>query len=184
MGQIVAMKFAGQADARQAMLRLRRCTPQALGVQTALSISLDKTQKATVEQLVDPLNLEDYRWSSFWVGLLYAAQAEFLAEKLSPEVMQQVPVLFLDPSWWSEEMNLGSGFLNDIHVLLSSKGASVLMVLYTGNAFQRVDLGILVPETTVSEEVPAPKMHFFQDIILRKTTSTAVTSIKVGNNEN
>ena len=176
MGQIVAMRFSGQTDASVAMLRLRRCTPQALGVQTALSISFDKTQKATVEQLVDPLDLEDYRWSSFWVGLLYAGQAEFLAEKFSPEVMHQVPVLFLDPAWWSGDMDLGSGFLNDIHVLLSSKGGSVLMVLCTGDEFLQVCLGSQAPDTTVCQTIPAEKMQLLQKIVHRKTTSTALTS--------
>jgi len=184
MGQIVAMRFAGQTDASLAMLRLKRCCPEARGILTALVVSIDKTQTAAVQQLVDPMDFEDYRWSSFWVGLLYAAQAEFLAEKLSPEVMHQVPVLFFDPAWWSGDMDLGSGFLNDIHVLLSTKGASVLMALYSGNEFPRVCLGPLVPETTVCQEVPAETMRLFQKIVHRKTTSTDLTSINVENNEN
>ena len=170
MGQIVAMRFSRQTDASVAMLRLRRCCPDVRGILTALAISIDKTQTATVQQLVDPLDLEGYRWSSFWVGLLYAGQAEFLAEKFSPEVMHQVPVLFLDPAWWSGDMDLGSGFLNDIHVLLSSKGGSVLMVLCTGDEFLQVCLGSQAPDTTVCQTIPAEKMQLLQKIVHRKTT--------------
>lgn len=184
MGQLVAMRFPGQNDARDAMFRLRRCCPDAMGIRTALAISTHEAQKATVEQLVDPLDLEDPQWSSFWVGLLYAAQAEFLAEKLSPEVMHQVPVLFFDPAWWSEEINLGSGFLNDIHVLLSLKGASVLMALYSGDEFPRKCLGSLLPETTVCREVPAEKMRLFQKIIRRKTSITDLSSEEGMESEN
>jgi len=172
MGQIVAMRFSGQTDASIAMLRLRRCTPQALGVQTALSISFDKSQKATVEQLVDPLDLEDYRWSLFWIGLLYAGQADFLAENFPLEVMHQVPLLFLERAWWTEDINISSGFLNDIQVLLYSRDASILMALCEGDDIPLMSAGGPQPDTTVCQDVSTEKMQAIQKIIHRATTST------------
>jgi hypothetical protein len=172
MGQIVAMRFSGQTDASVAMLRLRRCTPPALGVQTALSISFDKTQKATVEQLVDPLDIEDYRWSLFWVGLLYAGQADFLAENLPLEVMHQIPLLFLDRAWWTEEITIPSDFLNDIQVLLHSKDASVLMALRESSDIPLMCAEAPYPDTTVCRNLTAEQMRAIHKIIYRETTST------------
>ena len=172
MGQIVAMKFPGEADASQTMLRLRHCTTQALGILTAVSISIGKTQKASVEQLVDPLNLDDYRWSSFWIGLLYACQADFLTENFPLELMHQVPLLFLDRAWWTKEINISSGFLNDIQVLLYSKESSVLMAFGEGDDIPLMRAGARAPDTTLYQDLSTERMQAIQKIIHRQPTST------------
>jgi hypothetical protein len=110
MGEIVVMKFAGQRDAGEAMLRLHRRDGGGPSVLSSLSVSLDKAERARVEQIIDPMCPDGHRWSYFWIGLLYAGHAEFLGENFPLELMHSVPALFLDSSWWTQVLNLSCGF--------------------------------------------------------------------------
>lgn len=167
MGQIVAMRFPGQSDAATAMLQLHHFVPKEASPVTSLSIALYQGQNVVVEQIVNPLSFEDFRWSMFWIGLLHAAQSDFLANDFHVEIMQQVPMLILDRLWWTEKVRIGHGFLNDVHVLLHATGGSVLMVLCEGTEAPQVYLRDLKSEIAVYQTLNVEQMRTIQKVIQR-----------------